>query len=125
MEQRETIKSKKRIVIKVGTTTITHKETGNIDLEKLEKFVRILINLRNKGKEVIVVSSGAVGIGRQVLGIWERLEESAIKQACAAVGQGRMMMMYEKLFAEYDQLTAQVLLTKESVSYTHLRAHET
>ena len=57
MEQRETIKSKKRIVIKVGTTTITHKETGNIDLEKLEKFVRILINLRNKGKEVIVVSS--------------------------------------------------------------------
>ena len=115
MEQRETIKSKKRIVIKVGTTTITHKETGNIDLEKLEKFVRILINLRNKGKEVIVVSSGAVGIGRQVLGIWERLEESAIKQACAAVGQGRMMMMYEKLFAEYDQLTAQVLLTKESI----------
>ena len=115
MEQRETIKSKKRIVIKVGTTTITHKETGNIDLEKLEKFVRILINLRNKGKEVIVVSSGAVGIGRQVLGIWERPEESAIKQACAAVGQGRMMMMYEKLFAEYDQLTAQVLLTKESI----------
>ena len=57
-------------MIKVGTTTITHKETGNIDLEKLEKFVRILINLRNKGKEVIVVSSGAVGIGRQVLGIW-------------------------------------------------------
>lgn len=115
MEQRENIKSKKRIVIKVGTTTITHRETGNINLEKLEKFVRILINLRNKGKEVIVVSSGAVGIGKKVLGLGEKPEESAIKQACAAVGQGRMMMMYEKLFAEYSQLTAQVLLTKESI----------
>ncbi len=115
MEQRETIKSKKRIVIKVGTTTITHRETGNIDLEKLEKFVRILINLRNKGKEVIVVSSGAVGIGRQILGIGRRPKEGAVKQACAAVGQGRMMMMYEKFFAEYNQLTAQVLLTKESI----------
>lgn len=115
MEQRETIKNKKRIVIKVGTTTITHRETGNINLEKLEKFVRILINLRNKGKEVIVVSSGAVGIGRQVLGIEGRPKESALRQACAAVGQGRLMMMYEKLFAEYSQLTAQVLLTKESI----------
>lgn len=115
MERRETIKSKKRIVIKVGTTTITHRESGNIDLEKLEKFVRILINLRNKGKEVIVVSSGAVGIGRQVLGIEGKPQDNALRQACAAVGQGRMMMMYEKLFAEYSQLTAQVLLTKESI----------
>lgn len=115
MEQREKIKDKKRIVIKVGTTTITHRETGNINLEKLEKFVRILINLRNKGKEIIVVSSGAVGIGRNVLGLEKRPEKSASKQACAAVGQGRMMMMYEKLFAEYSQLTAQVLLTKESI----------
>lgn len=116
MEIREAIKEKKRIVIKIGTSTITYEDTGNINLDKLEKFVRILINLRNKGKEVIVVSSGAVGIGRNVLGLSERPKDRAVRQACAAVGQGRLMMMYEKLFAEYSQLTAQVLLTKESIT---------
>lgn len=115
MNQRELLKEKKRVVIKVGTSTITYDETGNINLEKLEKFVRILINLRNRGKDVIVVSSGAVGIGRSVLGLEERPKKSAKRQACAAVGQGRLMMIYEKLFAEYSQLTAQVLLTKESI----------
>ena len=115
MERREEIRNKKRVVIKVGTTTITHSETGNINLEKLEKFVRILINLRDKGKEVVVVSSGSVAVGKKVLGIEEKVQEGARKQACAAVGQGRLMMMYEKLFAEYSQLTAQILLTKETV----------
>lgn len=121
MEQRETLKQKNRIVIKIGTSTITHEETGNINLEKLEKFVRILINMRNKGKEVIVVSSGAVGIGRNVLGLTKKPTDSAVRQACAAVGQGRLMMMYEKLFAEYSQLTAQVLLTKESITNEECR----
>lgn len=121
MERKEILDYKKRIVIKVGTTTITHDETGNINLEKLEKFVRILTNLRNKGKEVIVVSSGAVGIGRHVLGLLERPETDAAKQACAAVGQGRLMMIYEKLFNEYSQLTAQVLLTKESITNEECR----
>lgn len=116
MDFRQSLKDKKKIVIKIGTSTVTYPETGNINLDKLEKFVRILINLRNKGKEVIVVSSGAVGIGRNVLGFSERPREKAVRQACAAVGQGRLMMMYEKLFAEYSQLTAQVLLTKESIT---------
>ncbi|MCP1102275.1 glutamate 5-kinase [Aequitasia blattaphilus] len=116
MDVRESLKDKKKIVIKVGTSTITHKETGNIDLDKLEKFVRILTNLINKGKEVIVVSSGAIGIGRNILGLKERPKDKAIRQACAAVGQGKLIMMYEKLFAEYGYLTAQVLLTKESIS---------
>ena len=71
MDYRQELKDKKKIVIKIGTSTITYPETGNINLDKLEKFVRILINLRNKGKEVIVVSSGAVGIGRNVLGFSE------------------------------------------------------
>lgn len=115
MDYRQELKNKKKIVIKVGTSTITYKETGTINLDKLEKFVRILINLRNKGKEVVVVSSGAVGIGRNVLGFSQRPKEKAVRQACAAVGQGRLMMMYEKLFAEYSQLTAQVLLTRESI----------
>ena len=119
MELRATLKEKKRIVIKVGTSTVTYAKTGNINLEK---FVRVLINLRNRGKEIIVVSSGAVGIGKNVLGISEKLAGS-VKQACAAVGQGRLMMIYEKFFAEYSQLTAQVLLTKESVYSKTCRIH--
>ena len=97
MELRATLKEKKRIVIKVGTSTVTYAKTGNINLEKLEKFVRVLINLRNRGKEIIVVSSGAVGIGKNVLGISEK-PAGSVKQACAAVGQGRLMMIYEKFF---------------------------
>lgn len=119
---REILKHKKRVVIKVGTTTVTYPNTGYINLEKLEKFVRILINLRNKGMEVIVVSSGAVGVGRQALGMDHRPETDAEKQACAAVGQGRLMMIYEKFFNEYSQLTAQVLLTKESITSPECRA---
>ena len=116
MDRKERVRHKTRIVIKVGTTTITYEETGNINLDKLEKFVRILINLHNQGKEVIVVSSGAVGVGRSALGMKQRPDTLAEKQACAAVGQGRLMMIYEKLFNEYSQLTAQILLTKESVT---------
>lgn len=122
MEARDRLKDKKRIVIKVGTSTVTYEKTGNINLEKLEKFVRILINLRNKGKEVIVVSSGAIGIGRNVLGIDTR-PDGALKQACAAVGQGRLMMIYEKFFSEYSQFTAQVLLTKESIQSASCRSY--
>ena len=120
MQLREALKDKKRIVIKVGTSTVTYERTGNINLEKLEKFVRILINLRNKGKDVIVVSSGAVGIGKNVLGMEEK-PTGTVKQACAAVGQARLMMIYEKFFNEYSQLTAQVLLTKESIYHTECR----
>ena len=122
MELRATLKEKKRIVIKVGTSTVTYAKTGNINLGKLEKFVRVLINLRNRGKEIIVVSSGAVGIGKNVLGISEK-PAGSVKQACAAVGQGHLMMIYEKFFAEYSQLTAQVLLTKESVYSKTCRIH--
>ena len=121
MDRRESLKNKKRIVIKVGTTTITYEKTGNINLDKLERFVRILINLRNQGKEVIVVSSGAVGVGRNALGMRQKPDSLAGKQACAAVGQGRLMMIYEKLFNEYGQLTAQILLTKESITNEECR----
>lgn len=121
MDRKDILLNKQRIVIKVGTSTITYEETGNINLEKLEKFVRILINLRNKGKEVIVVSSGAVGVGKNALGMDRRPQTESEKQACAAVGQGKLMMIYEKLFNEYGQLTAQVLLTKESVTNAKCR----
>lgn len=106
------IKEKKRIVIKIGTSTITHDETGALDLVKLEKLVRLLTDLRNQGKDVVLVSSGAIGVGRKAMGIKEKPEETAVRQACAAIGQARLMMVYQKLFGEYNQVTAQVLMTK-------------
>ncbi|MBD5087968.1 MAG: glutamate 5-kinase [Clostridiales bacterium] len=106
------IRDKKRIVIKIGTSTITHEETGALNLVKLEKLVRLLTDLRNQGKEVVLVSSGAIAVGRKAMGIKERTEEMSVKQACAAIGQARLMMVYQKLFGEYNQVTAQVLMTK-------------
>ena len=109
---RDFLKDKKRIVIKIGTSTITHMSTGNLNLDTLEKFVRVLTNLRNQNKEVVVVSSGAIGAGRKALGIKEKPKTLSVKQACAAVGQARLMMIYQKLFAEYNQTIAQILITK-------------
>lgn len=106
------LKDKKRIVVKIGTSTITHVSTGNLNLDKLERFVRVLTDIRNQDKEVVIVSSGAIGAGRKALGIKEKPTELSIKQACAAVGQARLMMIYQKLFAEYNQTIAQILITK-------------
>lgn len=110
------IKDKKRIVFKVGTSTLTHEETGALDLVKMEKFVRILTDLHNQGKEIVVVSSGAIGVGRKALSLRERPEERSLKQACAAVGQIRLMTVYQKLFSEYNQNTAQILMTKVTIA---------
>ncbi len=109
---RATIKDKKRIVIKMGSSSLTHKATGSINLSKMEKLVRILSDLRNQGKDVILVSSGAIAVGRETLGLKEKPRATAVKQACAAVGQARLMMVYQKLFAEYNQVPAQILMTK-------------
>lgn len=110
------IKDKKRIVFKVGTSTLTHEETGALDLVKMEKFVRILTDLHNQGKEIVVVSSGAIGVGRKALSLKERPQERSLKQACAAVGQIRLMTVYQKLFSEYNQNTAQILMTKVTIA---------
>ena len=109
------IKDKKRIVFKVGTSTLTHEETGALDLVKMEKFVRILTDLHNQGKEIVVVYSGAIGVGRKALNLKERPQERSMKQACAAVGQIRLMTVYQKLFSEYNQNTAQILMTKVTI----------
>lgn len=106
------MREKKRIVIKIGTSTITHTSTGNLNLGKMEKFVRILTDIRNQNKEVVIVSSGAIGAGRKALGFKEKPKTLSEKQACAAVGQARLMMIYQKLFAEYNQTIAQILITK-------------
>lgn len=109
------MKDKKRIVFKIGTSTLTHAQTGGLDFVKLEKFVRILTDLHNQGKEIVVVSSGAIGVGRKALHLAERPKEKELKQACAAVGQSRLMAVYQKLFSEYNQNTAQILMTKITI----------
>lgn len=112
---RSHFKEKKRIVFKVGTSTITHEETGGLDLIKLEKFVRVLTDLHNQGKDIIVVSSGAIGVGRRSLGLVSKPDTTALKQACAAIGQSRLMTVYQKLFSEYNCFTAQMLMTKYTI----------
>lgn len=113
---RDTMKDKKRVVVKIGSSSLVHPETGNLDLIKLERLVRMLCDLRNSGKDVVLVSSGAIGVGAKVLGLKSRPTTTALKQACAAVGQGQLMMVYQKLFSEYHQDSAQVLITKYTMA---------
>ena len=112
MDYREALKDKKRIVIKIGSSSLTHEETGNLNLEKMERLVRLLTDLRNSGKEVVLVSSGAIAIGRKALGLQHKPTETSEKQACAAIGQASLMTVYQKLFSEYHQNAAQILMTK-------------
>lgn len=115
MDRTELMKEKKRIVVKVGSSTLTHAETGDMDLTKMERLVRILADLSNAGKEVVLVSSGAIAVGRKTMNITERPKEQDLKQACAAIGQSRLMMVYQRLFAEYNKVPAQVLITKDTM----------
>ncbi len=127
MNIREALKDKKRIVVKVGSSSLTHQETGRLDLRKLEILIRELCDLHNQGKEVILVSSGAIAVGRAVAGLKEKPSKLAVKQACAAIGQCRLMMIYQKLFSEYNQIAAQVLMTKKTVvdNLSRHNAHNT
>ena len=106
---------KKRVVVKIGSSSLNYEETGNLNFTKLEHLVRELCNLRNRGMDVCLVSSGAIAVGRQSLGLTERPKDISTKQACAAVGQARLMMIYQKLFAEYNQVAGQVLMTKNTM----------
>ena len=113
--KRNSLKDKKRIVIKIGSSSLTHPETGELNLTKIEKLIRVLSDLRGEGKEVVLVSSGAIAAGRQAFGHHKRPDSLAEKQAFAAVGQARLMMIYQKLFSEYNQLSAQILMTKNTM----------
>lgn len=115
MNLRDKIKDKKRIVIKIGSSSLTHPETGRLDLIKMEVLVREISDLLNKGIEVVLVSSGAIAVGRKAMGLDRRPDKTSEKQACAAVGQARLMMIYQKLFAEYNQTAAQVLMTRDTM----------
>mgnify|MGYP002588258613 CR=1 FL=1 len=113
--KRNSLKDKKRIVIKIGSSSLTHPETGELNLTKIEKLIRVLSDLRGEGKEVVLVSSGAIAAGRQAFGHHKRPDSLAEKQAFAAVGQARLMMIYQKLFSEYNQPSAQILMTKNTM----------
>lgn len=113
---REEIKDKTRIVIKIGSSSLQHKETGGLDYTKLDVLVRELCNIANQGKEVVLVSSGAIAVGKRAVHIGKEDNPIAVKQACAAIGQARLMMTYQKLFAEYNHVAAQVLMTKNTIA---------
>ena len=114
------LKNAKRIVIKVGTSTLTH-DTGLINLRRMEILVRVLADIQNAGREVILVSSGAIAVGTQKLGLAERPKNIPTRQATAAVGQCELMYMYDKMFSEYGKIVAQVLLTRDVVENPALK----
>ncbi len=116
---RPEIRDKKRIVVKVGSSSLVHQETGGLDYTKLEVLVRELCNISNQGKDVILVSSGAIAVGKRVIGqaaVNSQKGNMGFKQACAAIGQARLMMTYQKLFSEYNHIAAQILMTKNTVT---------
>lgn len=125
--KREYLKDKKRVVIKIGSSSITHEKTGEINLGKIEKLVRQIADLKGEGREVVLVSSGAIAAGRHTFKQDERPSTLAKKQAFAAVGQAKLMMIYQRIFAEYNIIASQILMTKSTITDSEARvnAHNT
>ena len=103
-----------RIVVKVGTSTLAY-PTGLLNIRRVEELCRVLSDLKNAGNEVVLISSGAIGMGVGKLGLGKRPTDIPTKQAAAAVGQCELMYTYDKLFGEYNHTVAQILLTGEDV----------
>ncbi|MDD6795483.1 MAG: glutamate 5-kinase [Clostridiaceae bacterium] len=120
MSYREKIKDAKRIVVKVGTSSLTY-ENGNINLTRIEKLTRVLSDILNSGKDVVLVSSGAIGVGVSKLKLSKKPQSIREKQAVAAVGQCELMHIYSKFFGEYSHTVGQVLLTRDVVEDKHIR----
>lgn len=108
----------KRIVIKVGTSTLAH-HTGLLNLRRVEQLVRVVSDLKNSGLEIILVSSGAIGVGMGKIGLTSRPTDVRSKQACAAIGQCELMYTYDKYFSEQNHVVSQVLLTEDVVRDQH------
>ncbi len=111
-------KQYKRVVIKIGSSSLTYEKTGSINFAKMERLVRVLCDIRNRGIDVCLVSSGAIAVGKDSIGLKESPTDISTKQACAAVGQARLMMTYQRLFGEYNQVTGQILMTKDTMVNT-------
>ncbi len=103
-----------KITVKVGTSTLTH-STGKLDIRRVETLTKVLSDIKNAGHDVVLVSSGAIGMGVGKLNLTERPDDMPTKQAAAAVGQCELMYVYDKLFAEYNHTVAQILLTGEDL----------
>ena len=110
----------KRIVIKVGTSTLTY-ETGLVNIRRVEKLIKVMSDLANSGKELVFVTSGAIGVGAGKLGLSERPMDTPGRQAAAAVGQSELMQIYDTHFLLYNHVVAQVLLTKDVIDDEHRR----
>ncbi|MGI5895597.1 MAG: glutamate 5-kinase [Oscillospiraceae bacterium] len=105
----------KRVVIKVGSSTLTHK-TGLLNLRRIEQLIKIISDLKNSGREIVLVSSGAVAVGMGKIGLSQKPADIRSKQACAAIGQCELMYIYDKLFSEHNHVVSQVLLTGDVIS---------
>ena len=103
-----------RVVIKIGTSTLTH-STGNLNIRRMEELCKVMSDIKNAGHEVILVSSGAIGMGVGKLGLLQRPGDVPTKQAAAAVGQCELMYFYDKIFGEYHHIVAQLLITNEDI----------
>lgn len=112
--KREEVETKMRLVIKIGTSTLAHKG-GRLNIRRTEELCKIISDLKNQGIEIILVSSGAIGMGRGKLSIQSQITDMPTKQAAAAVGQCELMYVYDKQFSEYNHLVAQILLTAADV----------
>ncbi len=117
---REDLKNANRIVVKVGSSTLTY-ENGNINLGRIEKLTRVLSDIVNSGKEVALVTSGAVAVGVNKLKLKEKPETIREKQAVASIGQCELMHIYSKFFGEYSHVVGQVLLTRDVIEDDHIR----
>lgn len=109
------ISEKKRIVIKLGTSTLAH-STGKLNIRRMTNLVRVISDLHNSGREIIMVSSGAVGLGAGKLGLSRKPKDTRMKQAVAAVGQCELMHIYDDMFEKYSVTVAQILLTKTIIN---------
>lgn len=114
MKHRKNLTNTKRIVIKIGSSSLTH-VGGRLNLLRIEKLTRVISDLHNAGKEVVLVSSGAIAAGAGKMGIDKKPEDKIKKQALAAIGQAELIKIYDKFFEEYNKIVAQVLLTKDGV----------
>ena len=112
--------SRTRTVVKVGTSTLTY-ENGKMNYRRVEALCKTLCDLHNSGEDILLVSSGAVGVGMGKTGLSRRPEDTRKKQALAAIGQCELMFMYDKLFGEYNHNIAQILLTADAVESAHKR----
>ena len=122
MDARQRLREARRIVVKVGTSTLAH-DTGMLNLYRIDHLLRELADLMNEGREIILVSSGAIGMGVGKLSLPARPKDTSTKQACAAVGQCELMYTYDRLFNAYNHTVAQILLTGVDVEHTERRVN--